>query len=72
MNSLYLPASTKLRVKMMLATLITLAAFAFLSVPVSSQTEQVLSELQASHGSVVIRMSAFQPDQLAQNEFNDL
>ena len=72
MNSLNLPAPTRMLVKMMLASLITLAAFAFLSVPVNSQTKPVASKAAHSTGSVVIRMSAFQPDKLDQDEFNDL
>ena len=72
MNSLYLPASTRMLVKMMLASLITLAAFAFLSVPVNSQAQQVAAKRANSHGSVIIRMSAFQPDKLGREEFNDL
>ena len=72
MNSLNLPASTRMLVKMMLASLITLAAFAFLSVPVNGQAKPVASKAAHSTGSVVIRMSAFQPDKLDQDEFNDL
>ena len=72
MSPLYLPANTRLLVKMMLATLITLAAFAFLSAPVNSEAPRPTLNAVNSHGSVTIRMSAFQPDNLDRDEFNDL